>query len=609
MRWRPTEARWFELYTPRNETVHAVEVLAETGVVQMEVDPRYARSAETEKLRYFVERFQSLAAPVADLLPGGSERATLMVGDPVHIANQALHRLRVWLARHDYVNERLEQVRAEHDDLLLLAECAEGMRAEGLDFDGIFTRTRFLCKCLFACPHGRDLGKDIDAAVEARIKGPHHDFLYIAATPERQAVIQAMVVEHGCAQFALPHWLGGERGLQQASIVEHVNAVAAEMKQLDDALRTLRKDADMGQARANIQTLHWFLEHAPGQLARHELCHITGWCTSPDADCLPAALKRAGIDAIVRFPEPPRQAVAPVDLLSSWWTLPFRPFLRLWGVPGHAEVDPSGLLPVIVPLLFGYMFPDVGHGLMLMLAALIAQHRWPQLRFLVACGISATAFGFIFGEFMGLEGVIKPLWTHPLDTPIEVLAVPLIFGVLLMLLGMVFSGIEAHWRGELSRWLRVDAAILVMYLSVMAWPWWPGAAWLTGLALLHYLAGSLSVARSKLGMALAQAVGDLLLSLFELFMNTLSFARVGAFALAHAALSLAVLTLAEDLRNPWLWGLTIAFGSVFSIVMEGLLVYVQTTRLVLFEFFIRFLHADGRLFRGARPPARATPTD
>jgi len=74
---------------------------------------------------------------------------------------------------------------------------------------------------------------------------------------------------------------------------------------------------------------------------------------------------------------------------------------------------------------------------------------------------------------------------------------------------------------------------------------------------------------------------------------------VGAFALAHAALSHAVLTLAGSVESLWLQGLIILVGNVFAVVMEGLLVYVQTTRLVLFEFFTRFLRADGRLFRPA----------
>jgi V/A-type H+/Na+-transporting ATPase subunit I len=115
MRIRPAEAKWFEAYTPRQDTVRAVEAMAATGVVQLEVDPRFANSAETAKLRYFVERFKTMEATVAGDLPGAGDRATTLVGDPVHIANQALHRLRIWLARHDYVSERLEQVRAEHD--------------------------------------------------------------------------------------------------------------------------------------------------------------------------------------------------------------------------------------------------------------------------------------------------------------------------------------------------------------------------------------------------------------------------------------------------------------------------------------------------------------
>lgn len=603
MRLRPSQAQWFEAYTPRNDTVRAVEALAATGVVQLEVDPRFASPAETEKLRHFVERYLEMSRPLAYLLPDAGERATTLVGDPVHIANQAVHRLRVWLARHDYLSERIAQLRAEHEELLLLAECAEGMRAANLDIANIFKHTRFLCKCLFACPHGRDLGADIDAAIEERIKGPHHDFLYIAATPEQQALIQAMVVEHGCAQFGLPHWLSGEQGLQQARIVEHINTAAAEIKRLDAESRALRKDPELGQAHANIQTLQWFLEHAPGLLARHALCHITGWHACTDPDCLHVALARAGIQAIIRFPEPPVRAVAPVDLLTSWWALPFRPFLRLWGVPDRAQIDPSGLLPLLVPLLFGYMFPDVGHGFILAVLAALMPRRWLDARFLIPCGISAMFFGALFGEVFGMENVMPALWVAPLEAPIEVLLAPMAFGVLLILLGMLFAGVEARWRGELNDWLRVDAAVVVLYLALLLGQVAPQAFWVAGAALAHYFLGSLSLARGHPWRALFGALGRLSLSVFELAMNTLSFARVGAFALAHAALSSAILTLADGLDHPIAWALAVILGTAFSIVVEGLLVYVQTTRLVLFEFFVQFLHTEGRLLRATQPPA------
>ncbi len=275
----------------------------------------------------------------------------------------------------------------------------------------------------------------------------------------------------------------------------------------------------------------------------------------------------------------------------------------MWGTPGRLEVDPSGILALVVPLLFGYMFPDIGHGLVLALFALIFSQRWPQVRFLLPCGVSAMAFGVLFREAFGFEDVIPALWLSPLDDPMTVLTVPLLFGVFLMLLGLAFAGIEARWRGELRAWLAVEAAVLLLYVSLLLAPFLPAALGLTGLALLHYFAGNLWLAPSgQRAMALVGAAGQLLLSVFELVMNTLSFLRVGAFALAHAALSHAIMTLADAVEQPIAWLLVVLAGNVFSVVLEGLVVFVQTTRLVLFEFFIRFLRAEGRLFRPVRQP-------
>jgi V/A-type H+/Na+-transporting ATPase subunit I len=47
----------------------------------------------------------------------------------------------------------------------------------------------------------------------------------------------------------------------------------------------------------------------------------------------------------------------------------------------------------------------------------------------------------------------------------------------------------------------------------------------------------------------------------------------------------------------------LVLGNVLILVLEGMVVGIQTTRLVLFEFFIRFLHADGRPFRPLPDPA------
>ena len=88
----------------------------------------------------------------------------------------------------------------------------------------------------------------------------------------------------------------------------------------------------------------------------------------------------------------------------------------------------------------------------------------------------------------------------------------------------------------------------------------------------------------------------------QILVNTLSFARVGAFALAHSALSAAVVTMAEASGSVVGGLLIMILGNLLIIALEGLVVAIQTTRLVLFEFFNRFLRGTGRIFRPLPPP-------
>jgi V/A-type H+-transporting ATPase subunit I len=114
------------------------------------------------------------------------------------------------------------------------------------------------------------------------------------------------------------------------------------------------------------------------------------------------------------------------------------------------------------------------------------------------------------------------------------------------------------------------------------------------------MAGQMFSAR-RLG-ALAPAAGHVFEQIFQLAVNTLSFTRVGAFALAHAGLSSAIVALAASAGHPLAAFLVMLLGNLIVLVLEGLVVSIQTTRLILFEFFIRFLTAQGRPFRPLPPP-------
>ncbi|MEO6322077.1 MAG: hypothetical protein ABIR56_15400, partial [Polaromonas sp.] len=149
-------------------------------------------------------------------------------------------------------------------------------------------------------------------------------------------------------------------------------------------------------------------------------------------------------------------------------------------------------------------------------------------------------------------------------------------------------------------WCRREGGILVCYLGIPA-------SFVSdhGYALLLAGAGWQLFTAVRLDprpAALFEACGWLLEKGFQLVINTLSFTRVGAFALAHAGLSAAIVALMQVTDVFALKALVLVIGNVATIAIEGLVVSIQTTRLVLFEFFIRFLQAQGRPFRPLGTP-------
>ena len=129
----------------------------------------------------------------------------------------------------------------------------------------------------------------------------------------------------------------------------------------------------------------------------------------------------------------------------------------------------------------------------------------------------------------------------------------------------------------------------------------PFALSLVAVALLWYLVGLYAT-----GIRFAAGLGRLAYSTLELLLNTLSFGRVGAFAIAHTALTHTVVDIAAQFDRPAAEIAVLVIGHASIILLEGLVVFVQTTRLILFEFFTRFLRAEGRLFRPLGKPVSGT---
>jgi V/A-type H+-transporting ATPase subunit I len=272
-------------------------------------------------------------------------------------------------------------------------------------------------------------------------------------------------------------------------------------------------------------------------------------------------------------------------------------FAGLLGTPGAQDVDPSRLLALIAPLMFGYMFGDVGQGAVLLTAGLLLHRRLPALRLLIPGGIAAMAFGFVFGSVFASERLLAPLWLHPIAEPVPVLAGGLVFGVLIVAAGLALDAVQYHWRGDATGFWGSRVALTVTYAGLLAAFWQPGTAWLIPAGAVWFVAGA-GLSGPDRGLAAAGAAAQTYVELvLQLVVNTISFVRVGAFALAHAGLSAAVIGMADATDSMSARLLVLVLGNSLIIGLEGLVVAIQTTRLILFEFFVRFLRSSGRRFQ------------
>jgi V/A-type H+-transporting ATPase subunit I len=309
---------------------------------------------------------------------------------------------------------------------------------------------------------------------------------------------------------------------------------------------------------------------------------------------------------LLHFPERPPEITPPIVLHNPRWAQPFELFARLLGVPAANEADPSMILALVTPLMFGFMFGDVGQGAVLVIVGLFLRRKYPATAMLIPGGIAAMVFGALFGSVFAREDVLPALWLHPMQRPLTLLGVSLAGGGGVILLGLTLDAVQHYWEGRARRWWATRAGLVLCYFGMIAAAFDTRALWSIPAGLVWYCVGEVTEAQAPARAGqLATSVGEALETLLQLFVNTLSFVRVGAFALAHAGLAAAVSALAMGISSRPVALLALALGNALLIIIEGLVVGIQTTRLVLFEFFIRFLSGSGRPFR----PLQSPPTD
>lgn len=598
MNLRSHQTRWFEVFVRREQVIYALEALAGTNSVQLELDPRFTGSLNTRELVRQVREFDQLADSYRNLLPDSTHKPTHITGPPEELVGHMLQRLYRWRDQIEPLLAESDELNAQRDQFQILEEAAIAMGESASQLPHIAHTTELLFKRLYRCAPHLVESAVFKGHLEQSFRGEEHCFVVIVCLPGKCDNVIHLLTQANCEEVAIPPDLTVQPGQQLPDIRQRLDKVQADLELAEDQILALRNDPQIAEALANIETLRWFTGAAHQVSVKDaEFCHITGWTSEADPKRLETVLGQAQVEAEVRFAGPPAGIKEPVATAASWWRQPFQIFTAMSGAPSPDEIDPTGLLAIVVPLLFGYMFPDTGHGLIIAFAGMVLSRYTSKARFLISCGLVGALMGVVFDDFFGYQMLNQPWQIHTLDNPVLVLIIPMFFGVGLLLLGLIFNGFELYWRGELHRWLLSDAAVLTLYVSLLMSLLYVQVLLGAAFALLWYVVGAAVMGGRRWAQQAAVAVGELAHSTLTLILNTISFVRVGAFALAHGGLSLVMVTLTEAVETPILSVLLFIIGHAVIIALEGLVVFVQTTRLVLFEFFTQFLRAEGRFFQ------------
>ena len=359
-------------------------------------------------------------------------------------------------------------------------------------------------------------------------------------------------------------------------------------------------------------------------------CYILcGWMTEQDARSFQKEIENDdNTFCIIEDDHANIMSKPPTKMKNPGLFKPFELYVEMYGLPNYNEIDPTILIGLTYSFLFGFMFGDAGQGLCLLIGGFLL-YRFKKVRLagiISCCGVFSTIFGLLFGSVFGFEDLIPAMWLRPSEAMTNlpfigklntVFVVAVGLGMLIILMCMVLNIVNSL-RSHDTEKVYFDtngvaglvfyfalACTIVLYMSGKALPATVILAvmFVAPLLVMFFKEPLTAIVEKKaekieggVGMFITQGLFELFEVLLSYFSNTLSFVRVGAFAVSHAAMMQVVLMLAGAEAGSPNWAVVIG-GNLFVCGMEGLIVGIQVLRLEYYELFSRFYRGSGRAFK------------
>lgn len=379
---------------------------------------------------------------------------------------------------------------------------------------------------------------------------------------------------------------------------------------------------------------------------------LTGWIPEKDCHEMMTELDRISEGRIaIRVFEPEEvpsvragMEKVPVKLHHGKFVSAFERMIFSYGSPAYGEVDPTPFVAMFFTLLFGIMFGDAGQGFVFLLAGILMSAKivkigsWNKFApVFMAIGFSSMVMGFLTGEFFATQEVLKPVslfitslfgrahypilemkfWesANPVNIIFGIFGFTMAVGFVINSVGLFINIInklsQKKWgsalfgktglSGLLWFWYVVSFALRIGFAShspvPFDWCFMGITLFLSafGSPFERYLDGDQAF-EGGLGSAVIGGFVELIEVISTYLSNSISFVRVGAFALAHAVLGFIIEKMCEIAPAFVAKLMILIIGNAIVIVLEGMIVAIQVIRLQYYEFFSKFFNETGKEF-------------
>ena len=357
---------------------------------------------------------------------------------------------------------------------------------------------------------------------------------------------------------------------------------------------------------------------------------LEGWVPAEQEEKLTKLLERFECAWETRDPSEDEYADVPVKLKNNKFSNALNMVTNMYSLPAYGTVDPNPIMAPFFILFYGLMMADMGYGLIMIAAALVAMKKIkPRGGTLAFCqlllygGISTFIMGALTGGLFGdapaiIAGMFGSTWKglpalfSPVTDSQTVLYGAMVLGVIHLNVGMIVSFVEKKRAGNLldgvfeegPLWVILLGGILLALdlLGVVKSSALHTAGLvilIVGAVMLLYGAGRHAKGFGKV----TAAFGIIYNTLTGWFGDILSYSRIMALMLAGGVVAQVFNKIAA---MPSEGGVTVFSGIIFLVIflighvlnfgLNLLGCFVHDLRLQCLEFFGKFYQDGGKPF-------------